>query len=316
MRKLSLIGYRIEDGVRDVLEKSIADRINDAHLDPDANTAILAGIGAHALRQHLPGELLGALSVFPHTGHHALLIDNLPQQEFPATPVDGFADEPGLALVNAVHLGVLHLLGLMPYAVEYENDGLLMRNVAPNPAAAGTTSSWGADTEFFWHTDNPHLRFGEPGRDPRVSVPRYLTFYAVRNEEQVATELMAVEDALDALSEADLELLTQPIFEVGAPASTDPSKPLVLSGVPVLERRNPGYWVRFDLGTTRGVTPEAVAALDNWREALGAAQMWQPVLDPGQVLVFDNYRSLHRRTAFTPADPDRSRWLRRCYASA
>ncbi|MGY0235432.1 TauD/TfdA family dioxygenase [Longispora urticae] len=316
MRRLSLVTYRVDDGVRDILEKTITDRIEGTDLEPDTHTAILAGIGAHALRTHLPGELLGALAVFPHTGHHALLVDNLPQQEFPATPVDGFVDETRLAVVNAVHLGVLQLLGLMPYAVDYENDGLLMRNVAPNPSAAGTTSSWGADTEFFWHTDNPHLRFGEPGTDPRVSVPRYLTFYAVRNDERVATELMAVEDALDQLDGSDRRLLSSDVFEVGAPASTDPTEPLLLTGVPVLEGHRVGYRVRFDLGTTRGTTPESEEVLERWKAALGRADAWEPVLEPGQVLVFDNYRCLHRRTAFTPTDPTRSRWLRRCYASA
>src|SRR5439155_8176511 len=170
-------------------------RIAETSLDPDADTAILTRIGRHALRRLLPGEVLHALQVFSNTSDHALLIENLPQEEFPPTPVTGFGDEATLAATNAVHFGLIGLLDLTPFAVDYENNGKLIRNVVPNPAASGTTSSWGADAEFFWHTDNPHLPFGAGGLDPRPYPPRYLSFYAVRNSERVATEFMAVEAA-------------------------------------------------------------------------------------------------------------------------
>ncbi|MET8802912.1 TauD/TfdA family dioxygenase [Streptomyces sp. NPDC004546] len=40
------------------------------------------------------------------------------------------------------------------------------------------------------------------------------------------------------------------------------------------------------------------------------------MLAPGQFLAFDNYRVLHRRQAFAPAEDEaEARWLRRCYAS-
>jgi alpha-ketoglutarate-dependent taurine dioxygenase len=39
------------------------------------------------------------------------------------------------------------------------------------------------------------------------------------------------------------------------------------------------------------------------------------VLNPGEFLIFDNYRVLHRRRAFTPGPAPTARWLRRCYAS-
>lgn len=310
---LRVARHRLDDRTRDILGKEIAEAVANGGLDSDTDEAILSGIGAHALNNFLPGEILHSLKLFSATGAHALMLSNLPTQEFPATPVSGFTDEADLAVTNAIQYGLIQLVGLTPFAVDYENDGRLIRNVVPNPSAAGTTSSWGADSEFFWHTDNPHLPFGGPGVDPRRYVPRYLTFFAVRNDEQVPTEILAVEDAVGRLDEQVLRRLRSAAFEVGAPASNEGD--LALTETPLLELSADGHRVRFDRGTTAGLTDESAAMLEVWADSLANAPALEPVLQPGEFLIFDNYRTLHRRKAFTPGPAETARWLRRCYAS-
>jgi L-asparagine oxygenase len=315
---LRLAAHRLDDATRDLLAKELAEHVAASELDSDTDEAILAGVGAHALSRYLPGEILRGVEVFCASSQHSLLLRNLPGQQFPDTPVSGFGRETDLAVANALHFGLIRLFGIVPYAVDYENDGRLIRNVVPNPAAAGTTSSWGADFEFSWHTDNPHLPFGSPGLDPRPYVPRYLTFYAVRNEERVPTEVAAVADISATLDGATLRALRGPQFSVGAPASNDAGPAEVrrgLDGVAVLEPADGQDWARFDGGTTRGLTDEARAALTAWQDALDRAAGEQFVLDARDFLIFDNYRVLHRRRAFTPRPADAARWLRRCYAS-
>ncbi|MEW2160061.1 TauD/TfdA family dioxygenase [Streptomyces sp. NPDC007189] len=317
--RIRLHEHRLDDGIRDLLGKEVAERLSAADFDPDRDTVILARIGAYALGKLLPPELLAAVRDFTGSGAHALLLDNLPQQEAPGTPVTGFGGEVELAVTNALHLGLIQLLGLTPFAVEYENSGKLIRNVVPNPVAAGKTSSWGSDSEFFWHTDNPHLPFGDPGSDPRPYIPRCLTFYVMRNTEQVPTEIMSVEAAVDRLPRETARVLSSNAFEIAAPDSNDiaaDGSRLTLDEAAVLERRALGLRVRFDHGTTSAITPQAADALATWVETLPDAPCWQPVLAPGQFLAFDNYRVLHRRQAFTPTENDaEARWLRRCYAS-
>lgn len=314
---LRLSSHRLDDTTRDLLGKELADALPAARLDPDADEAILAGVGAHALGRQLSGDVLHALGTFADSGHHALLIRNLPALSFPATPVSGFADEGGLAAVNALHLGLIQLLGAVPFAVGYENNGRLIRNVVPNPEAAGTTSSWGADSEFSWHTDNPHLPFGGRGLDPRPYVPRYLAFYAARNEEQVPTEIAAVDDVVARLSAGTRQVLGSAQFSVGAPASNDAASAgrCQLDWVPLLESGGHGDWARFDKGTTVAVTESARAALAEWNAALEQVPEKALMLGRDDFLIFDNYRVVHRRRAFTPAPAERARWLRRCYAS-
>jgi hypothetical protein len=198
--------------------------------------------------------------------------------------------------------------------VPYENRGRLMRNVVPHPASAGTTSSWGSDAEFFWHTDNPHLPFGEPGRDPRPYVPRHLAFYAIRNDERVPTDVMGVDTVLARLTPATREALARPEFEIGAPASIRLGAPPPFRGA-VLEHGATAPRMRYDHGSTRGLTARSAAALDELAAALRTEDAERFVLRPGDFLFFDNYRVLHRRRSFTPRPAAGARWLRRCYAS-
>lgn len=313
---LQFARYRVEDSVRDLLGKEISERVSETSLDSDLDDTILAGIGAYALRRHLSGDVLQGIQVFTAAGSHAFLLSNLPAQEFPATPVSGFGDEAELAVTNAIHLGLIRILGCTPYAVSYENDGRLIRNVVPNPEASGTTSSWGADSEFFWHSDNPHQPFGPPGSDPRLYTPPYLTFYAVRNEERVPTEITALDDVVVRLDEETRLNLLAAEFEVGAPDSNDGDATGPLVKAAVLETGPDGrHRVRYDRGTTVGVTAAAQQALERWSTALKAIPAAEMVLDTGDFMIFDNHRVLHRRKAFTPRPHATARWLRRCYAA-
>ncbi|MET9429342.1 MULTISPECIES: TauD/TfdA family dioxygenase [unclassified Streptomyces] len=313
---LQFARYRLEDSARDLVTKEISARVSETSLDSDLDDAILGGIGAYALRRHLPGDILQGIQVFTAAGSHALLLSNLPAQEFPATPVSGFADEAQLAVTNAIHLGLIRILGCTPFAVSYENDGRLIRNVVPNPAASGTTSSWGADSEFFWHTDNPHQPFGPPGSDPRLYTPSYLTFFAIRNEERVPTEIAALDDVVVRLDEETRAGLMAPEFEVGAPDSNDGEAIGPLTKAAVLETAPDGrHRARYDRGTTTGVTPAAQEALERWSSALKTVPSADLVLETGDFMIFDNHRVLHRRKAFTPHPHTNARWLRRCYAA-
>jgi hypothetical protein len=308
----------VSDDCRDAIETTLREHLKDADLVPDADAVILSGIGAHVLRDWLPGQILRSLEMFSSNSSHAILIDNLPRQLFPRTPTSGFSDESMMVTTNAVHLGLIQLLGLIPYAAGYENDGRLMGNVVPSPVAAGQTSSRGSDTEFFWHTDNPHLPFGRPGGNPRAAIPRFLTFLAIRNIERVSTDLMAIESAVAAISPDRIEVLTSESFEISAPQSNDPTADghrMHLTSAPLLIASNGTYWVRFDRDATSAENRPSRAALADWISALQRAAHTEPVLTTGRFLVFDNYRVLHRRKAFQPAADGRERWLRRCYAS-
>lgn len=316
---MRLAEHRLDDGIRDLVGKELAERVAAAEFDPDADEAILASVGAYVLSRHMPGDILRDLRGFCAADGHVMTLGNLPAQQFPDTPVSGFGEERQLAVVNALQFGLIQMLGITPFAVRYENDGRLIRNVVPNPASSGVASSWGADSEFSWHTDNPHLPFGAPGLDPRPYVPRYLTFYVVRNDEHVPTEVATVDDVITQLDGESVRRLRSAQFAVGAPASNDadPSgRHRLFDETAVLGSGPDGRaWARYDPGTTEGRTARARAAIKAWSGAVERASRQEFVLQPGDFLIFDNYRVLHRRRAFIPRPESTARWLRRCYAS-
>ncbi|MGB8960481.1 MAG: TauD/TfdA family dioxygenase, partial [Pseudonocardiaceae bacterium] len=131
-----------------------------------------------------------------------------------------------------------------------------------------------------------------------------LTFYAVRNDERVPTEVAAVEDVVAGLVEQIRWCLQSAQYSVGAPASNDaePAEALqVLDATAVLELSPDGhYWARYDQNTTEGWTDEGRSALDIWSAAMGESASHEFMLESGDFLIFDNYRVLHRRRAFTP----------------
>ncbi|MBJ9977533.1 TauD/TfdA family dioxygenase [Pseudomonas sp. S75] len=272
-------------------------------------------VGAQLLRSTLNNEVLQAIAAFPGSGYKALLLRGIELSTEVRSPCDGFLPEAECVLdFDLLHFGMLDLLGVRCHAVEYENLGKLVRNVVPVAHAVGTTSSWGADVDFSWHTDNPNWPFGDQAQDVARSVPNYLAFIAVRNQEQASTDIVCIDHVLAQLPSWAIEHLSEPSYAFGAPASNEgfdgPHRVM-----PILERGADGYRLRFDDGIVTALNPRAEAALSQLRAVLGQVRGIELVLQPGDFFIFKNTRVLHRRRAFKPLPEGQARWLRRVYGN-
>ncbi|MGK5631655.1 TauD/TfdA family dioxygenase [Streptomyces sp. URMC 123] len=285
---------------------------------PDSDVALYLEHGAKQLRNHLPAEVLAALSAWSCAPEPWLTVTDLPHAaDHVPTPHDGFCDESRLTVVNLVHFGLLRLLGLTPVAYAWENEGRLIRNVAPRPDAARTNTSWGYARQLDWHTDDSVLDHAADG-EPAAAIPHFLSFYGMRNTERVPTELLPVDTVVAALPENVTSELRRPEYAVTAPESytTDPhGNPLTRTDIPVLWTLPDGHTaMRYGPGRISGQTPWARAALARLEECLAELDGVPVTITAGCFHVFDNRRVLHRRVPFEPAAQGRSRWLRRCYA--
>jgi L-asparagine oxygenase len=272
-------------------------------------------IGEVWLRTVLGSDIVKAIRAFPAGPHKALLLRGISISTDVVTPRNGFLANAQCVLdFDLLQFGMLRLLGVRPHAVEYENLGKLVRNVVPVPEAAGTTSSWGADVEFFWHTDNPNWPFDHQGQGVEASVPNYLAFTAVRNLEGASTGIVCVDQVISQLPAWAIAQLQRPVFTFGAPASNEgfDGQQRVL---PVLEQGNSGNRLRFDDGIVAALDPDSEEALGLLRQCLRDAQGIEVVLQPGDFFIFKNARVLHRRKAFQPMPDSNVRWLRRVYGS-
>ncbi|HET6859019.1 MAG TPA: clavaminate synthase, partial [Streptomyces sp.] len=265
---------------------------------PDADPGLYGDHGAKHLRNHLPAEVLGALAHWRHRPTSGLTLTNLPVPRQPVpTPTDGFCDESLLVVPNLVHFGLLRLLGLTPVAYRWENDGRLIRNVAPRPAAARALTSWGYGQQLDWHTDDSvldHRADADPGR----SLPHCLSFFGMRNEERVPTDLLPVDTVLETLPKATVEALRRPEFGVTAPESylsADSGEPLSRSGVPMVWTLPDGEnALRYGPGRTAGLTARAGEALGRFEARVAALPGFPVLVEEGGFHLFDNRRVMHR----------------------
>ncbi len=285
---------------------------------PDSDRRAYAEAGAKHLRNQLPAPVLEALTAWCREPAPWLTVTNLPRPPgHVPTPQDGFGDESVLTVANLVQFGMVELLGLLPVAYRWENEGRLIRNVAPRPDSGAAQTSWGSSAPLDWHTDDSVLDHHESA-PAAFAVPHFLTFYGMRNEERVPTELLALDVVLRALPGAVVDALRQPEFNVTAPESYRPCEgggPMRRAGVPLVWTLPGGQdAVRYGPGRVLPDTPRAAAALEGF-ERLLARLPGEPVLiGAGDFHLFDNRRVLHRRVTFRPAPLGAARWLRRCYA--
>lgn len=272
-------------------------------------------VGAQWLRSLLSEELVRLIGGFTASNYKALLLRGIGISTEVQSPSNGFLPDSKCVLdFDLLHFGMLNLLGIRSHAVEYENHGKLVRNVVPVSQAAGTTSSWGSDVEFSWHTDNPNWPFHDQASDVARSVPNYLAFTAVRNQERASTDIVCVDHVLSRLPTWVVENLSQSAFEFGAPTSNEghDGEQRVM---PILERDSYGYKLRFDDGIVSATDAHSQAALTRLRQVLKEARGIELVLQPGDFFIFKNARVLHRRKAFKPLPEGQARWLRRVYGN-
>ncbi|WP_371477906.1 TauD/TfdA family dioxygenase [Kitasatospora sp. NBC_00315] len=285
---------------------------------PDSDAQPYLEHGAKVLRNVLPVRCLDELAAWRREPTSWLTLTNLPAQaaEVP-TPQDGFCDERLVTAPNLVHFGLLRLLGLDPVAYRWENEGRLIRNVAPRPEAARTNTSWGYAQPLDWHTDDSVLDHGRDARSAEA-IPHYLSFYGMRNTEGVPTDLLPVDAVLADLPDRVVAALRRSEYSVTAPESyraDEHGRPPAKDAVPMLWTLPDGNTgLRYGPGLITGLTPQARSALEAFEAVTGAMDGLPVLIEAGGFLVFDNRRVMHRRVPFRPAAAGHARWLRRCYA--
>lgn len=286
--------------------------------------ADLGAMAVNALSAHLNPDVVSLLGDFGNLHSCPILsISQLACIEAPGpTPSSGFANDSALRQIDAYLLGILRLLGAEGVAFPFENEGHLARNVVVNPAYQGVESSWGADISLGWHQDNNFQAFSfdeDAGTNASI-MPRYLIFLGIRNTECVPTQPLTLQQILSRLDAESIAALQQHEFLVAPPPSVAQSGNAGANALakPLLKEYKGHFYGRIDL--TNGVsaiTAGGERALSRIREVV---EIIEPerisiIVAPGDCLVFDNYRVVHRRERFMPAPLHESRWLRRMYGA-
>lgn len=272
--------------------------------------------GSNWLRSFLNADIIEDIRKFTRSNHKVLLMNGISLSTDIPSPNNGFLQENQCVLdFDLLLFGMLELLDIRPYAVNYENYGKLVRNVVPVKEALETTSSWGASVDFSWHTDNPNWPFLNKFDDIETCIPEYLAFVAIRNSENAPTDIVFIDHVLEKLPSWVIKELERPAYKFQAPASNE-SFHGQAKILPILEYKGcGGYQVRFDKEVVSSTDSDGQKALDILVTCLDETEGTRFNLRSGDFIVFKNTQVLHRRKAFEPKPEGKARWLRRIYGN-
>jgi L-asparagine oxygenase len=263
---------------------------------------------AVALRTMSP-ELLVTLLDFRvrSSADGVLLLRGLPVDDpLPATPADGYFDGAwgDLAVSTVAQLIVTSAFGDV-IAYEDEKRGRLVQDICPVPGAETHQENTGSillelHTEDGFHPSKPH----------------FISLMCLRSDhdEQAQTVAAGVRAVLAHLDPAHVNTLRQPQFRIRVARSFSGSAGARYSApTPVLSGSRTDPDLCIDIHAMEPMTDAAADAFDAIRSAM-LRSLVGAVLQPGDLLVIDNRKAVHGRTAFTPRYDERDRWLRRCFA--
>jgi len=234
------------------------------------------------------------------------VISNLPiDLQLPAAPTDGkrpFSKETWVSELTLLAIANAALLEPMSY--QQERGDALVHEIAPHSAHAQAPYSL-SSAPLGLHTDKSFLK--------RPYRPEVLMLLALNNASRTPTLIAPLVSALPLLrrfSPASLDILQSPVFRIPTPYSFNQSNGKVIYSEPrpLIMPSPHGKWeIAANLSTVRPINRDARIALAMLCSAL--EQVAQPiVLAPGMMLVFNNHRCVHGRTAIQG-----SRWLQRLY---
>lgn len=223
------------------------------------------------------------------------IVRNLPVDSLPSQWAVGPSD-----LTAAVLVGITQAIGLRHFGYPEEKDGAILQDVHPISGWENTLSNAGR-IEFNLHVESPFL--------PRPARPEAAALIALNNDAGAATRIAVVAEVNATLPPSIVETLRQPLFSYRHDES------FAINGYTLQTPRSPflkcvdGFEESRCAIYTQAHSEEAKLAVAAWMEAADAAVI-DVVLEPGDMLIFNNRRCVHGRGAV-----EGRRWLKRVYGS-
>lgn len=188
-----------------------------------------------------------------------------------------------------------------PFGWRSQQAGRIVHDVLPVRGEETTQLASGSSVQMQWHTEDAFFPFRGD----------YLILSCLRNPDGVATTVGQVDVSL--IPERDLEVLFAERFEfvVDGSHSPAPDSDLVPSPVPLLFGARESPYVRVDPPFMKEpADEEAARALAALARAIDA-RLVDVALHPGELLILDNFRSVHGRRSFAARYDTTDRWLKR-----
>ena len=215
-------------------------------------------------------------------------------------------------------LGIAQILG-EPLGYRNEKDGEVIQNLAPVKSESESTSSESSKIDLGFHTD---LDFdAEDTEKPQnITNADYILLICLRQdpEKKACTLYADARDIMSRLTGEQLDILRQPLYQFGA-AYTFTGKVgedrIWSPPTPIIKGPQGFPEITLELACgVRGLTEEARAVLMDVANVCEQPDIAQRVyLKPGEMLLINNRKGAHGRTAFPARYDGSDRWLQRLY---
>jgi L-asparagine oxygenase len=271
----------------------------------------------------LPRQLLRTLFEFRNdpNAYGALLLQNFPiDDDLPATPSDSRRSNDKKTFVSeASLLGIAQILG-QPIGYRDEKQGEIIQTLSPVKKEAHATSSESSEVDLGFHTDFSFDR-DNPDQPYNVGNADYIVLLCLRRDRkgEAYTLYADARDICKYLTTAQLSIARKPLFQFAASYSFTGAcgeERIWSAPCPLIKGPDRFPEVSVDLLCgVRGVNQEADNVLDSLREVCELPGVASRVcLEPGELLLMDNRKGAHARTAFAAYFDGHDRWLQRLYA--
>lgn len=256
----------------------------------------------------LPSEFLLKLTKFRSWGEEApgaILLKNMPlDKDLPNTPANARKVNKPSFISEASILLISSLIG-QPFSYALEKNGEIIQNLCPVERQRKTASSEGFDYDLELHTDNAF-------HDAR---PDYLMLFCIRadHDKNAATFVSSIKIAYNKIAEEHRQLLRERLFLLKAPDSFNNMVPVSKPTSLIFGREtSPLATLSLNKGVVEPLTAKAQEAFAAFAVAL--RDLVHPVyLNPGDLLIINNYKVVHGRSSFDPRFDGQDRWLQRVY---
>jgi L-asparagine oxygenase len=232
----------------------------------------------------------------------ALLIKGLPLGNLvPPTPTEPFAKQPILTLRTETYLVMLATIVADPFSFCEWDAGHMVHN--KYPIKSHREVQFGSNAvEFLVHTETPFREFS----------PDYIALLCVRGDPtgQAQTRLGDVGAIIESLSEAERDILREPLFafETDNPAIQLRGKSYTAPMPIILDRDGETIFEYVhDLCAISAEGDEVLAKLKE-RVANSVSDIF---LDTAELIIIDNSHMVHGRSAYEPRYDGTDRWLQR-----
>lgn len=186
-----------------------------------------------------------------------------------------------------------------PIGYMQEQQGSLVQNLFPIKGNETEQISSSSKVQLELHTETAF----HPWK------PDVLILFCLKGDSRAETTISILSDILPKLSNETVEILKQDRFLTSIDASFQNSKQSNRQiQMPILAKDCSS--MTFDQYLMRGIDNEAKEALEQFRKTV-INRIMSLTLSKGDVLVIDNHKVIHGRTAFVPRHDGTDRWLKR-----